>query len=82
MAVKTITIDLEAYDLLAAEKRGDESFSKAIKRHFGHNHSAESLLKDLKRVRLSDATLNHLEASVKARRSSVAESPLLDLDSE
>lgn len=82
MAVKTITIDLEAYELLAGEKRRDESFSKVIKRHFGHNHSAEALLKDLQRVRISDATLDRVEALVGARRSSMAESPILDTSSD
>lgn len=82
MAVKTITIDLGAYELLAAEKRGGESFSKVIRRHFAGNHSAEALLKDLHMLRLSDETLDRVEDLVKSRRSSIAESAPLDLDSE
>jgi predicted CopG family antitoxin len=47
MAVKTITIDMDAYDLLAGEKRGDESFSRGIKRKFRKANTARVLLERL-----------------------------------
>ncbi len=32
MATKTVALDTEAYDLLKRQKRGEESFSDAVKR--------------------------------------------------
>lgn len=51
MAVKTITIDTEAYEILAAARRGDESFSKVIKTVLGPAS------------RTAAALLRHVEAS-------------------
>jgi predicted CopG family antitoxin len=48
MAVKTITIDIEAYDLLAQHKRDGQSFSQVIKAHFGERPTAGRLLARIK----------------------------------
>lgn len=78
MPVKTITIDMDAYDLLAAEKRAGESFSRVIKRRLRPRPTAARLLSRLKEVRLSDEALDRVEEIIRARRESPAASPRLD----
>jgi predicted CopG family antitoxin len=75
MAVKTITLDLEAYQLLAREKRENESFSQVVKRHFRKGRTAALLLERLDDVCLSETTLKNLKRLVEARRESPARSP-------
>jgi len=77
MPVKTITIDMEAYDLLAAEKRGGESFSRTIKRKFHSASTAKVLLERLDEVCLSEGTLKNLDRIKRARAKSPAKSPVL-----
>jgi predicted CopG family antitoxin len=77
MAVKTITIDMEAYNLLAAERRSNESFSRIIKRKFRHASTARVLSERLNELCLSESTLKNLDKIVKARGKSTAESPVL-----
>ena len=77
MAVKTITIDMEAYDMLAAEKKGNESFSKVIKRHFGRAATAADLLERLDDICLSEDALRQVGKVVASRKKSVARSPKL-----
>ena len=72
MAVKTITIDLEAYGLLARRKQEGQSFSQVIKAHFGRQPTAAGFRAILRTVRLSDQTLDAIESQVRARRNSPA----------
>jgi predicted CopG family antitoxin len=68
MAVKTITIDMEAYELLSRHKRGGLSFSEVIKKHFGPQPTAGRFRELVQAVRLSEATLDGVEQQVAARR--------------
>lgn len=68
MAVKTITIDLEAYSLLARRKREGESFSDVIKAHFGPLPTAGRFRALMRTVRISDEALDHMEAQVRDRK--------------
>jgi predicted CopG family antitoxin len=77
MAVKTITIDMEAYELLAGEKHGNESFSQVIKRRFRPAANARMLLERLDEVCLSESTLKNLDRIVRDRSKSPAASPKL-----
>jgi len=72
MAVKTITIDLEAYRLLARHKAEGQSFSQVIKAHFGRQPTAGALRRVIRTIRLSDEALDAMDRQVKARRKSPA----------
>jgi predicted CopG family antitoxin len=72
MAVKTITIDLEAYETLARHKRAGQSFSEVIKEHFGRAPTGRDLLAAVKRSRVADDTIEKIEIHVKARQRSRA----------
>ena len=76
MAVKTITIDMEAYERLSREKRPGESFSQVIKRMLiSRRSTASSFLKAVKSITLSDQTLDRIEQIVKNREQDFAEAP-------
>jgi hypothetical protein len=68
MAVKTITIDMEAYTLLSRRKRDGQSFSEVIKAHFGPQPTAERFRALLRTIRVSDAALDGMDRQVRARR--------------
>lgn len=72
MAVTTITIDLDAYALLARRKSPGQSFSQVIKAHFGGQPTARSFRAAVRSIRLSDETLDAMDAQVRARRLSPA----------
>jgi predicted CopG family antitoxin len=68
MAVKTITIDLEAYEALARRKQPGQSFSDVIKRHFASGSTGRDLLEAVRRFPLAEDTLDAVEAQLRARR--------------
>jgi predicted CopG family antitoxin len=67
MAVKTITIDIEAYETLARLKRPGQSFSQVIKARFAERRGRD-LAAALDRVALERRTLDAIEARLSARR--------------
>ena len=68
MAVKTITIDMEAYGLLSRHKREGQSFSQVIKSHFGPQPTAGRFLEIARSIRFEEDTLNAMDELVGRRR--------------
>ncbi|MDH5427999.1 MAG: antitoxin VapB family protein [Nitrospirota bacterium] len=77
MAVKTITIDLEAYTLLANRKREGQSFSAVIKETLKGKATAKDLLHVLSTLKVRDDTLDRLDEQVARRRKDSAKAPRL-----
>lgn len=77
MAVKTITIDVEAYELLSRSKREGQSFSQVIKEHFSGAKKGRDLKAALRGISLSEDTLDAIEEQVKRRQSDTAKAPEL-----
>ena len=76
MAVKTITIDMEAYDALARQKQPGESFSQVIQRTLKEErYPAAHLLEHLDSVLLSDAALDAADAVVASRDEEMVTEP-------
>lgn len=72
MPVKTITIDLEAYEILSRHKRAGQSFSEVIKERLGHRTAGRDLLRVVAHLRLAGETLDAIDAQVRGRRRSPA----------
>lgn len=77
MAVKTITIDLKAYELLASRKRAGQSFSSVIKESLGGKTTAKDLLQVLSSLKFQDGTLDQIDGQVTRRKKSPAKAPRL-----
>ena len=72
MAVKTITLDLEAYELLRRKKKGRQSFSQVVKEHFGPRRTIRDFRRSLGEVVLSEDTLDAVERQIEDRRNDPA----------
>ena len=75
MAVKTITIDLAAYEALSRRKRAGQSFSDVIKAHFATGGVGADLLAAARRVHVGDDTLDGVGRVVAGRTRSRARTP-------
>lgn len=75
MATKTITLDLEAYELLRRRKKGRQSFSQVVKEHFESEPTVADFrraLDEMDEFLLSEKTLDAIEAEVERRGSDIA----------
>ena len=72
MAVKTITIDLEAYGLLARHKADGQSFSDVIKAHFAPQPTAARFRERIRQLRVAAPTLDAMERQVRRRSANPA----------
>lgn len=72
MAVKTITLDLEAYELLRRRKRGAQSFSQVVKEHFRPQHTVGDVRRALDGVELEGETLDAIDDQISRRSIDVA----------
>jgi predicted CopG family antitoxin len=72
MAVKTITIDLEAYEALRRHKGNGQSFSTVIKEHFGGRKTGRALLRAVADAKLADSTIEAIEKVAEARQADSA----------
>jgi predicted CopG family antitoxin len=68
MAVKTITVDIEAYGLLATHKRPGQSFSQVIKAHFGPQPTASRFRELVRTVHAGGDALDAMDRQVRTRR--------------
>lgn len=72
MAVKTITIDLEAYETLARHKKPGQSFSQVIKEQLKRPKTGRDLLAATSAVAISETTLDAVDELIERRSESPA----------
>ena len=72
MAVKTITIDIEAYSLLSRHKADGQSFSQVIKQHFGPQPTAGRFSSLVRSIHVSEAAIDAMDRQVRNRRKDLA----------
>lgn len=72
MATKTITLDLEAYELLRRHKKGRQSFSQVVKEHFRPRTTVGDFRQALQRTTFEEETLDRVEAEVERRQRDAA----------
>lgn len=78
MAVKTITIDMEAYGLLARLKRDGRSFSEVIKAHFRVTPCAGAFKAIVRSGSgMSEEALDAVDAVIRTRKDSPVRFPTL-----
>jgi len=77
MAVKTITIDIEAYNILYNQKKKGESFSQVIKRRLKKNSTAKNVIHNLKKYALSNECIEKIDNIVKRRKDSIINSEIV-----
>lgn len=77
MAVKTITIDLEAYEALKRLKRPGQSFSDVVKEHFRPAPTGRVLRNILRETALDPSTLDGVDQVVAHRAADRASAPEL-----
>jgi predicted CopG family antitoxin len=75
MAVKTITIDIEAYEILSRHKSPGQSFSQVIKQRLGRRMTGKDLRVAISRTRLSADILDAIDTQVRTRHTQRARRP-------
>jgi len=77
MAVKTITIDMDAYEALRRHKREGQSFSTVIKKHFSGGRTGRVLKRSLEELKLSESTLDAVDCVIAERSKDTPRVPSL-----
>jgi predicted CopG family antitoxin len=77
MAVKTITIDIEAYDVLSRHKRPGQSFSQVIKEQLGGRQTVGAFKRVVRATAVAERTLDSIDAQLASRRKWTARVPEL-----